>query len=134
MLGFPALILAVPPLMISVPAIFTLGVEFAAPVIGFVAVLAMVPNGLIQSGFGFLDGVPARVSIVGVHARRGHQQEESHGCDSGYGGSCKLSIQSTLLSSGCDSDQNFKEAGQTLRYSASGIYDSRIQPIGGDFR
>src|SRR5580658_165978 len=47
-LGVPAMRVFVPPLVLGFPATLALGCEFAAPVSGFLAVGAMLGNGVVQ--------------------------------------------------------------------------------------
>ncbi|MGB9490225.1 MAG: hypothetical protein WCA92_07145 [Terriglobales bacterium] len=72
-LGFPAVFLSVPPLMIFIPAAFALGIQVAPAVVGFVAAFAMVMNCLIEPGFSLFDGVLALRPVIGVGKKAGEK-------------------------------------------------------------
>ena len=55
LLGFPAMFMAVPPLMILVPTTPPFGIQIAPAIFGFAAVLAVVMDCFIQSRFRFFD-------------------------------------------------------------------------------
>lgn len=77
LLGLPTMIMAVPPLMILIPAALALGVQIAPPVFGIAAVLALVVNCFIKSCLRFFDGVLAMRSVIGVRPRRcRHEQQK----------------------------------------------------------
>lgn len=72
--GFPAVVFAVPPLMVLIPATLALGVEIVTAGIGLRTVLAMVLNGVVQSGFGLFYGMLAMGTVVGMrHQWRGNE-------------------------------------------------------------
>ena len=73
-LGLPAMVFAVPPLMVSAPATLAFGVQIPAAVFGGSAVLAMVVDRFIESDFSLFDGMLAFLFFVGVHERRCHEQ------------------------------------------------------------
>jgi len=64
MLGFPAMVLSVPPLMVLVPTTFALGIQVAAPVIGLRAVITMVVDCFVEPSFGLFDGMLAGRPVV----------------------------------------------------------------------
>jgi hypothetical protein len=78
-LGLPAMILPVPPLMVCTPTPFPLGVQIAPPVFRLAAVLAIVMNRSVQSRFRLFNGVLAVGAVVGMRSRRsGEKQKRSH--------------------------------------------------------
>ena len=75
--SFPAMIFAVPPTVILVPAMLAFGVQIAAATIGLGAVLAMVMNCLVEVCFCLFDCMLALRMVVGAGGRRrGYEQEE----------------------------------------------------------
>jgi hypothetical protein len=68
-LGFPAMVFPVPPLVVLIPAMLAFGVQIAAAVFGFAAVIALVMDRFVQSDFGFFDRVLALRSVLGVRQR-----------------------------------------------------------------
>jgi len=64
------MIVPIPPLMEVVPAVLSLGIQVAASIVGFVAVLSMIMDSFVQPCFRPLDRVLAlRAIIIGVHER-----------------------------------------------------------------
>ena len=57
LLSLPAMLVAIPPLMVRIPATLPLGVKVASAIVGLTAVFAVVCNGLVQSGLGLFDGM-----------------------------------------------------------------------------
>jgi len=55
MLGFPAMILSIPPLMVLIPTVLAFGVQVAAAIIGIAAVLAFIVDGFVESGLSFFN-------------------------------------------------------------------------------
>lgn len=70
MLSLPAMVPSVPPLMITIPTILAFGIQIPSPVFRLAAVLSLVMDRSVQSGFGFFDGVLAFRSIIGMDERR----------------------------------------------------------------
>jgi len=69
-LGLPAMVSSVPPLMILVPAALPFGVEISPPIIGLAAVIALVVDRSVQPRLGLFDCVLALLSVIGVHQGR----------------------------------------------------------------
>jgi hypothetical protein len=65
------MVVAVPPLMVLIPAVLALGFKVAPPVISFMASLAVVMDGSVEVGFGFFHRMLAFRPIVGVRHRNG---------------------------------------------------------------
>jgi hypothetical protein len=79
MLGFPAMIFSVPPLVILSPATFPLGIQIPPPFVRFAAVFTPVMDRLIEAYLCFFNGMLALRSIFGVRPRRGcKKHERSH--------------------------------------------------------
>jgi hypothetical protein len=76
------MVVAIPPLMVLIPAMLALGVEIAAAVVGFVAALTVVSDGVVEIGFGFLDCVLAFRSVIGVRYWNGCEpgKRGQHNC------------------------------------------------------
>jgi uncharacterized membrane protein len=55
LLGFPAMIFSVPPLMVLIPTVLAFGVQVAAAIIGIAAVLAFIVDGFVESGLSFFN-------------------------------------------------------------------------------
>jgi hypothetical protein len=72
-LSFPAMIFAIPPLMILAPATLSLGIQIPPPVLGCAAVIAVVVDRFVQSYFGLFDCMLALLSFIGVHERCCHK-------------------------------------------------------------
>jgi hypothetical protein len=68
LLGFPAMILSVPPLVILIPTVSTFGVQIPAAVFGLVAVIAMITDGSVEVGLRLFDGVLAVRPVIGVRS------------------------------------------------------------------
>jgi len=66
-LSFPAMIFAVPPLMVGAPATFPLGVQIAPPFFGFAAVFAFIVDCAVQSCFRLFDGMLTFFFFVCMH-------------------------------------------------------------------
>jgi hypothetical protein len=80
-------IFAVPPLVKLVPTVLPFGVEIVTAGFGFVAVLAMLLDGLVEPGFRLLDRMLApRPIVVGVHQRHRDEPEE---CSHHYCRNCR---------------------------------------------
>ena len=73
----PAVVFAVPPLVILIPATLAFGVQFAAPRVGFMAVFAAIMDGFVEARFRFFDGVLAFGPVIGLHQGCCHPQHES---------------------------------------------------------
>ena len=56
-LGFPAMFLAVPPLVILSPTVFSFGIQIVPPLLSLMAPLAIVLDRRIQFRFGPFDGM-----------------------------------------------------------------------------
>lgn len=82
MLGFPAMIFSIPPLVILAPATLSLFIQLSPPVLGCAAVLAVVVDRFVQFCFRLFDGMLALFSFIGVHERRCHKQQK---CPRHYG-------------------------------------------------
>jgi hypothetical protein len=67
--GLPAMVFSIPPLMVLIPAMLPLGIQVAAPILCFVAALAVIVNGFIQPDFGSLYCVLALGAIIGMRNR-----------------------------------------------------------------
>jgi hypothetical protein len=67
------MVVAVPPLVISIPATLALGVQIAAPVFGLATMVSVVVDCSVQTRFGFFDGVLALGAIVGVNQGHGNE-------------------------------------------------------------
>jgi hypothetical protein len=80
LLGFPAMFLAVPPLMVRIPAVLPLGVQIVPSAIGLRTVVAMVMNCFIQVHLSLLDGVLALRPLVGVGAWRRYKKHQRRRC------------------------------------------------------
>jgi hypothetical protein len=63
----------IPPLVVLIPAMLTLGIQIAAAIICVAAVVPLVMNGFVQPDFGLLYGVLAPGSVVGVCYRNGYK-------------------------------------------------------------
>lgn len=74
--GFPAMVSAVPPLVVLVPAALAFGVEIAAALVGRVAVVAAVMDRSVESGLGSFDGVLAPRAFIGARQRRCRYEQE----------------------------------------------------------
>jgi hypothetical protein len=72
-LGAPLMRVFVPPLVLLVPAAFTLFGEFVAPVIGVLAVRPIVFDGFVQLVIN--SGGFALAIVVSVHVRRGERKQ-----------------------------------------------------------
>jgi hypothetical protein len=68
LLGFPAMILSVPPLVILIPTVSTFGVQIPAAVFGLVAVIAMITDGSVEVGLRLFDGVLAVRPVIRVRS------------------------------------------------------------------
>jgi hypothetical protein len=64
------MVVAIPPTVILVPTALAFGVQITPPVIGLVAVLAMIMNRPIKVCFCLFDGVLALGMVVGSRLRR----------------------------------------------------------------
>jgi hypothetical protein len=72
--GLPAMFFAIPPLMVLFITTLALGVQFAAPILGFAAVFTVVMDCSVQSCLGLFDGVLAMRPIIGTGlGRRGYE-------------------------------------------------------------
>jgi hypothetical protein len=85
--GFPAMIFAVPPLMVLLITALAFGVEVTAAVFGLAAVLTVAMDGLVQIGFSLFDVMLATGAIVGTRHWRCHEACEGnrhHCCYSNF--------------------------------------------------
>jgi hypothetical protein len=73
MFSLPAMVSSVPPLMITIPTILAFGIQIPSPVLRLAAVLSLVMDRSVQSGFSFFDGMLALRPIIGMDARRRHK-------------------------------------------------------------
>lgn len=106
MFSLPTVVVAVPPLMVLIPAVLAFGVEIAATVVGFMAALAVFADGAVEIGLGFLDCVLASRSVIGVR--------DWNGCEPGKRGQhncCKCGVSNS-------SNQGFSplDCGRALPY------------------
>jgi hypothetical protein len=74
-LSFPAMIFSIPPLVIRVPAAFSFGIQISPPVLGRGAMLAVVVDRFVQSGFRLFDGMLAPFFFIGMHERCRYKQQ-----------------------------------------------------------
>jgi len=75
-LSLPAMIFAVPPLVVGAPATFALGVQLAPPVVGLAAMFAVVVNSFVQPRLRFFNRVLAVGPVVGMGSRRSYKYEK----------------------------------------------------------
>jgi hypothetical protein len=73
MLGLPAMVSSVPPLVIFIPAILPFGIQVSPPIIRLAAVLSPVVNRFVQSCFRLFYGVLTPRSVIGVDERGRHK-------------------------------------------------------------
>jgi hypothetical protein len=76
---------AVPPPMILIPAMVSLGVKVASTLRGLSASLAMLPNRVIQSRFGLFDPMLTFSPIV-IRMNERDGAEHQHRCNRHHGG------------------------------------------------
>ena len=77
LLGFPAVISSIPPLMVLIPAALPFRIQIPPPLLGVVAMLAIFLDSSIVSRFRFFDRVLAPTSIViGPRLRRCYKKPE----------------------------------------------------------
>ena len=85
-LGFPAMVLAVPPTVILVPTMLAFCTQIVAAGFGLAAVIAMVVNGFVEVRFCLFDGMLALRVVIGAGGRRrGYEQPQSSRCYCRYG-------------------------------------------------
>jgi hypothetical protein len=85
LLGLPAMIFTIPPLVVLLPAMLAFGVQVAAAIFGLAAVFSIRVNGMIKPGFRFLDCMLALGTVIGVSLwGRCHEEHKSAGDDCGY--------------------------------------------------
>jgi hypothetical protein len=85
LLGLPAMLLAIPPLVVGFPAALAFGVQVAAAIFGFAAVFSIRVNGMIEPGFRLLDRVLTMRTIIGMSLwGRCHEEHKSAGDDCCY--------------------------------------------------
>ena len=75
-LGFPALISPVPPLVILIPTTLPFSIQVPPSFLGLVAVLAILLDRPVQSCFRLADGVLTFVSFISLRSRCRDQQEK----------------------------------------------------------
>jgi hypothetical protein len=75
-LGFPAVLSRVPPLMVGPPTALAFGIQVAPPLLGFMAALAMPLDCVVQSRFRLFDRMLAPRSVIGMHSRRSQKQKK----------------------------------------------------------
>ena len=110
--GLPAMLFAVPPLVVPVPTTLAFGVEIAAAFLGLAAVLAPFMDRSVQSGLGFFDLMLAPRTLIGANlGRRGYEQHERRGYCCCY---CCLS--------------NSSNQGSLLSVSFRSLFGGRIRP------
>lgn len=97
-LCLPAMVSSIPPLMVLVPAALAFGVQVAAAIFRFPAVLAIVLNGMVESRFRFFDRVLAVRPIIGVNNRNRDEPRQRDRHQRRYGGFSKSFHQGILLS------------------------------------
>lgn len=99
----PLTVVAVPIAMKFIPAMLSLFVQVASPVIRLMAIFAVFANGIIELPFGFFHPllafrtvpVPISVSVVGMCARHTNKETEcTEGCNNRYSfsESCKVEL------------------------------------------
>ena len=64
LLGLPSVFSSIPPLMISIPATLPFRIQVPSPLLGFVAVLAVLLDRSVESRFRFFDRMLASASVV----------------------------------------------------------------------
>jgi len=69
MVGLPAIVFPIPPLMIRIPALFAFGIQVSPPIVRFVTVFAMIVDRFVQPGFCLFDGMSAFVFLIGMYER-----------------------------------------------------------------
>ena len=80
-LGLPAMLSAIPPLVVLTPATVALDILIAPAVFGLAAARPVSFNGVIQAGFGLFDRSLAVSPVIGMRAgRRRKGQERRHHC------------------------------------------------------
>jgi hypothetical protein len=62
--------------MILIPAAFPFCVQVSPPIIGFVAMVALVVDRSVQPCLGLFDCMLAPVSVIGVHQGRRYKQQK----------------------------------------------------------
>jgi|SRR5580700_2186239 hypothetical protein len=89
-LGFPAMFLAVPPLMILVPAFLAFSIQIATSIVGLRTVIAVVMDCSVKVGLCLFNRMLAMRTVIGVGLGRGghkpHKSCRDKGC---YCGFCK---------------------------------------------
>jgi hypothetical protein len=88
----------IPPLMMLFPATLPFGKQLSPPILSRAAVFAVVVDRLVQSEFGFFDGVAASVSLVCMYSRSCSKQQQSSRQNRPRCRSYESSVQSNLLS------------------------------------
>ena len=78
LLGMPALVVFVPPAMVPTPAAFTRRLQFAALVIGLLAVAAVVLDGLMQIVLGVLEAMLALLDTLGMNQPGRGENPQQH--------------------------------------------------------
>jgi hypothetical protein len=93
MFRLPAVISPVPPLMIFLPTMLPLGIQIATPIIGRVAVVAMVTDRFVQFGLSLFDVVLALLPAIRMEKRCCYKQQKPCRNQRCEGCSYKLSFQ-----------------------------------------
>jgi hypothetical protein len=96
LLGLPAMLSAIPPLVILFPATLALGVQVAAAIFGFAAVFSIRVNGMIKPGFRFFDRMLTMRTVISLRLRCRHHEEHKgpghHCCYRGFSNSLDQGI------------------------------------------
>jgi hypothetical protein len=79
LLGFPAVVSSVPPLMILIPAALPFCIQITPSLLGVVAVLAVFLDRSIEPRFRFFDRVLTLASVIGMGLRCGYEKPECSG-------------------------------------------------------
>jgi hypothetical protein len=85
LLGLPAMIFTIPPLVVGFPAALAFCVQVAAAIFGLAAVFSIRVNGMIEPGFRLFDRVLALGTVIGMSLwGRRHEEHKSAGNDCCY--------------------------------------------------
>jgi hypothetical protein len=76
LLGLPAMLLTVPPLMVLRITPLSLGVQVSASVLSLAAVFAIVRDRMIQSGLRFFYGMLAMGAVIGTYNWGRHKKHK----------------------------------------------------------
>lgn len=79
-LGFPAMVFPIPPLVKLPPTLLSFGIQIASAIISLTAVRTFPLYSLIESSFGFFDSVLAIGAIVKGASLRGRYRNRKEKC------------------------------------------------------